>query len=820
MKFLLKSLVSICLILPLSIAAQESDQIEEVIVNATKKDASAQDVPIALDVITSDQIDALNIDTLRDIAARIPTLTTNYNTDPFQSSIRIRGIGSSQSDASLEAGVAIIVDGVYLNRTGLGLNDLTDIERVEVLQGPQGTLYGKNSNAGVINITTKSPIIGDDEGFIEVESGDYGQHRVTGSISKSISDSVALRFSFNSNESDGWMTNATDGTKAQDADDKTYSLKLYLNPTDQTSLVFTHTDLTKNANCCAADSFQNAPIFLAGSQATGRKLALGGNTNDFIFSGNDRPAFTLDTSLTSIKIDSERDNGILTIILAQNEYDMSKGTDVDFSGIDLLSSDRFHEASSTSQEIRFASNMIGSWEYLLGFYNYESDLREYGNNSVLVGDDWDATTAQMLANFNASPQGAALVNLTTALTNLRQTTQNPNATLPAEQMAQLAALTEAKIGLVGLGMVAKSGDRIEQDMLWNGSMSALFGTATNHLSDTLRFNLGIRYADETKDADLYAQTFLLGTMAAPATLAAMIPGVEEGDAVPRQLTAAQWRFNGFLNNVDDTFTRNTTSTTYSMSLQKDLEEDIMVYASYSTGFKSGGFNATGEDEALGYAREYKDEESTNFEVGIKSIINNGKTQVNATIFNMETENLQGVKQLDSGTGTVVYNSSIPAKRLGIDLNVVTKITPNLVANLGYMKLDDDDADISTNAAIRLTPKMAYNVGLSHFTPLYNGKIHSRIDYSYDDEMEVTSNYSTSPAMDPLPASYKEKRDRRNLNVKIAWSNENLEVAYWAKNKTDEFFERLVTAPNPLLGDNFAVFLMAPKTQGFSIKYNF
>jgi len=137
-----------------------------------------------------------------------------------------------------------------------------------------------------------------------------------------------------------------------------------------------------------------------------------------------------------------------------------------------------------------------------------------------------------------------------------------------------------------------------------------------------------------------------------------------------------------------------------------------------------------------------------------------------------------------------------------------------------MKLDDDDADISTNAAIRLTPKMAYNVGLSHFTPLYNGKIHSRIDYSYDDEMEVTSNYSTSPAMDPLPASYKEKRDRRNLNVKIAWSNENLEVAYWAKNKTDEFFERLVTAPNPLLGDNFAVFLMAPKTQGFSIKYNF
>ena len=139
------------LVTPFTITAQDSEGIEEVIVSATKKDASAQDVPISLDVLTSDQIDSLNIDTMRDVAARIPSLSTNYNTDPFQSSMRIRGVGSSQSDTSLEAGVAIIVDGVYLNRTGLGLNDLTDIARVEVLQGPQGTLYGKNANAGVVN---------------------------------------------------------------------------------------------------------------------------------------------------------------------------------------------------------------------------------------------------------------------------------------------------------------------------------------------------------------------------------------------------------------------------------------------------------------------------------------------------------------------------------------------------------------------------------------------------------------------------------------------------------------------------------------------
>ena len=177
---------------------------------------------------------------------------------------------------------------------------------------------------------------------------------------------------------------------------------------------------------------------------------------------------------------------------------------------------------------------------------------------------------------------------------------------------------------------------------------------------------------------------------------------------------------------------------------------------------------------------------------------------------METDNLQGVLQVPSGTGTAVYNSTIPAKRLGLDLNVIHKFSQSLVMNLGYMKVDDDDADISTNAAVRLTPKMAYNVGLSHFMSLGNGQVHTRIDYSYDDEMEVTSNYSTSPALATLPASFKEKRDRENLNAKIAWSNNQWEVAYCVINGTDQLFERLVTSPSPVAGGNFAVFMMKPK----------
>ena len=802
MKNLLQtSLCMAAILMPFSLLAQDSDAIEEVIVSATKKDASAQDVPIALDVLTSDQIDSLNIDTMRDVAARIPALSANYNTDPFQASIRIRGVGSSQSDTSLEAGVAVIVDGVYLNRTGLGLNDLTDIARVEVLQGPQGTLYGKNANAGVVNIVTKKPVIGDDEGFIEIESGDYNQERITGGITKTLSDTSAMRFSFNKNEADGWMKNVADNSTANNEDDTTLSLKLYFNPSDDLSIVFSHSDTSKNGNCCAADSQPNNPVILAGAMVTGKTIQ-NNDTTDYIFSASDRPQFDLDSSLTSLKIDDERENGTLTTIISRNKYDFYKSVDADFSAVDLANSDRNIGGSSLSTEIRFASDMIGNWEYLIGVYHYTSDLYENGDKTVSIGADWDPTFAAVMAGLNA---------------NIAQLTQAVQAGLaPASQLEALVAQATSTGGLVAF---VNSGDRIENDMKWDDSLLAIFGSATNHISDTLRLTTGLRFSTETKEADLYAGTILPGTMVLSSAIAAALgnPALA-GATIPRQSIAANWPLNGFMNPVDDLFKREKDSTTYSISLQKDLADDVMVYTSYATGFKSGGFNSTGGDDS--YPREYKDEESKNFEVGIKSRINDGKTQVNATVFNMETDGLQGVLQVPSGTGTAVYNSTIPAKRLGLDLSVIHKFSQNLIVNLGYMNVDDDDADISTNAAIRLTPKMAYNVGLSHFMPLGNGKVHTRIDYSYDDEMEVTANYSTSPAMATLPASYKEMRDRENLNAKIAWSNDQWEVAYWIKNGTDQLFERLVTAPSPVGGGNFAVFMMKPKTQGLSVKYNF
>ena len=215
------------IVFPVMLIAQDTDGIEDVIVTATKTEANVQDVPMVVDVLSAVQIEDMNITTARDIDSALPSLIVNYNVDPFNASMRIRGIGTSQSDASLESDVALVVDGVYLNKTGLGLNDLIDIERIEVLQGPQGTLYGKNSNAGVVNITTKTPRPGDSDGFIQYESGDFNSTRITSAMSLGLSDTTAIRLSANVNESDGYMTNMVDGQPANGVDDSVIGLKIY-----------------------------------------------------------------------------------------------------------------------------------------------------------------------------------------------------------------------------------------------------------------------------------------------------------------------------------------------------------------------------------------------------------------------------------------------------------------------------------------------------------------------------------------------------------------------------------------------------------------
>lgn len=810
------------LFMPLSIISQESDGIEEVIVTAEKKESNLQDVPTVIDVLTASQIEDMNITTTRDVDAALPSLIVNYNIDPFNASMRIRGIGTSQSDASLESDVALVVDGVYLNKSGLGLNDLIDIERIEVISGPQGTLYGKNTNAGVVNITTKTPLPGESDGFISYENGDFNSSRIVSALSFSVSDSTAIRLSASVNESDGYMTNITDGSSANGYDDSILGIKIYHQQNENLSYVFTHNDSSKDSTCCAVDSVPTSPQ-MAIAQSLGLGPINGLNYKDYTFSTSaGTPGFTLDSTLTSLKVDQERENGTLTLVLARNEYDSTRSWDGDHTAINFATVNTNNPGESFTTELRFSSNMIGNKEYTVGLFFSDSEYSEIGagldNRTIKIG------------NHFTPVWGAWLQSLQGQVASLQAILANPNAPAAAKAQAQagLSQLLSPVPGTTtnvlqqvgGFLATTQEGDAIAQDMTWSDKTSAVFGRMTVHVSDSLRYTLGARYTNEEKEADLYANTMLVGTVGAQ--LAGML-GNPQLIGAPRQAVLGNaWPYSSFMQNVNEVFSRDDSSTTWSASIQKDLSEDIMIYASAATGYKAGGFNSTsGEDDMI---RGYQPTETENFEIGIKSRFFDNKLQINATAFDMETEAQQYVTQRADGLGRLVANSTVPAERLGLDLNVVAKLRPNLTLNMSYLTIDDGAPAISSNAQNRLTPDDAYTVGLSHFFPLGNGNVFSRIDYSYDGSYEYTSLPSRSPQWLAVsaPSAYPEfarASDNEFLNYKIGWRNDNLELAYSVKNATDNHYIRLILQRSGVSGVNGLTY-GTPEYHNFSIKYNF
>jgi iron complex outermembrane receptor protein len=233
--------------------------LEEVIVTATKRAESLQDVPVAVTAFTADTIQEAGINDASDLAIMTPSLTANANTTPFTTRLQIRGIGTSQTDPALEPSVGMFVDGVFFGRSGLGTSDLTDIARIEVLQGPQGTLYGKNTNAGAISIITKRPNLEEYEGYVEATVGDYSMGRLTAAVSGPLGDNLGFRLSGNIHQRDGYYDNAG-VDDLNDADDWNVQGKLLWEPSDRLSLLLSALHVDRDSTCCGADAVQDDTV--------------------------------------------------------------------------------------------------------------------------------------------------------------------------------------------------------------------------------------------------------------------------------------------------------------------------------------------------------------------------------------------------------------------------------------------------------------------------------------------------------------------------------------------------------------------------------
>jgi iron complex outermembrane recepter protein len=365
--------------------AEDGLALQEIIVTAQKRAENVQDVPVTVSVLTGDQLTSQGVQALSDIALKTPGLY--YSESPEAAEIKVRNIGSSSGNPSFEQSVGLFVDGVYTGRERSFQAIFLDIARVEVLKGPQSLLFGKNTTAGAISITTADPT-DEFEGSVTGLYGKDNEYELTGILSGPLSDKLSARLAVRTTQAPKYMKNLATGRDEPEDRSVASRLKLrYEGEGFQLNFKGEYSKKDQNGgafqmfNTTAADNalFRNFDPKFEGTldhNRTADAALLPGN-KEF----NDNEAYGL-----ALTADVDAGEWTLTSITAYNSLDYSQGQDVDFSAAAPFAISLFNDQGykGFSQELRLASPTGGTLEWLLGAYYIHSKLEDGQRNTCFA----------------------------------------------------------------------------------------------------------------------------------------------------------------------------------------------------------------------------------------------------------------------------------------------------------------------------------------------------------------------------------------------------------------------------------------------------
>ena len=381
-----------------NIDSESADDTDDGVIEVTaqRREQNLQEVPISITVFSGEALEQAQITDVIDLQTSTPGFqASTANRPATSSSFFLRGFGTAGSDPGIEAAVGVVIDDVYRARSGNGLGDLVDISGLEVLRGPQGTLFGKNTTAGVIKVTTRRPNLSNFEGFGELTVGNHDLVRFRGATNVPIvQDSAALRFSFGYQSRDGFIDDPLANTSYNDRNLFTFSGKFLweIAPGFEAYIVGDYSEIDES--CCQSVRFSNPNNPLP---ALGAMLAA---ANGASFPNPATPTeFT--TSVNRPVINTNRDRGIqlqlnidlggaeLSSITAYRDFNDFTTNDVDFSGLDLLGQTIDFGIETFTQEIRLQGNALaGRLDWLIG--GFYADERIDNIASIAVGGDLNA----------------------------------------------------------------------------------------------------------------------------------------------------------------------------------------------------------------------------------------------------------------------------------------------------------------------------------------------------------------------------------------------------------------------------------------------
>ncbi len=387
------------------VIAQESASgtelvLQEIVVTAQKRQQSAQDVPVAMSVVGADALANVGGSRLQDLTQLSPSLTVTQGGDQNNNSVILRGIGTSAFSIGVEAAVLVVIDDVATGLSGQGFNDLQDIERIEVLRGPQSTLFGKSASAGVINITTKAPT-DHFSGTAEVMVTDDDEQRYSAGLSGPISDELSFRVSAAIGRYDGNIKNIATGRMINGRDSENYRAKLLWQPSDRFDATLSGYYSKTEADCCDYVLLKKTPGVrtLFGVPTNAQLEGITPGPDNFTARVDPDPVSDAKDYGASLKLNLYLDDHVLTNVTARGHYFANDLADFDGTSGPLLGQPNgltqfgFFRGDTFSNELRLSSSTAGDLQYVTGLYYADNTYtRRFTRTGPAQPGDWRGET--------------------------------------------------------------------------------------------------------------------------------------------------------------------------------------------------------------------------------------------------------------------------------------------------------------------------------------------------------------------------------------------------------------------------------------------
>jgi len=648
---------------------QQSDQdglmlLEEVVITARAREEALQDVPISVATVSGSRLDESGIINLEQLAAGIPNFAVTQ--DPIGDKINIRGIFTGEV-ASLEQSVSTFLDGVNRGRGTQSRFGFLDLERVEVLRGPQGTLFGKNTVGGALNLTTRKPTGTFGANLNAGYEPELEETTIGGFINGPLSESVRGRFAFQSSDQEkGYIDNRFYSSDTPLAKNVLARVTLQSDITDRAVLTIRgeYGDFEVDGQPFALRSVGPLAPLLQTFGVNGgstEETAIGQSTPgvlDFgsngIMDGDNRElAVTFEQKFGS--------GGALEVIAAYSELDFTRRLDADFSPIDLLGFDDSEDYEQTSLSIRFLSSDEGKFRYVAGVYFQQVDLSLTGFTSLNIPAGQQFLTPICTA---AGLSNADTLQLFLAASGQARLASAQPALARAGNAAVVNTCTTIGASQMFPASLSRSNSLDQNDDTLAGYFQADFD-----ITSKIEATVGVRYTVEDKDARQVVFGSDFGSRQPNPNL--RMPLSIFLEAVPHDFSR-------------DMLDRSENKFDFSGSLQYKFTDSVNAYLSASSGFKAGGFNsiAFGDDPRNA---EFNEEEVRSYELGLKTILWGGNAQFNAAYFFTKIDDLQ-VAQFTGDTSFIVQNAA-EAEVQGLEIDARLRLTKNLGFSLAAAYTD-------------------------------------------------------------------------------------------------------------------------------------